>query len=228
MRRLSVIATLAVMILLPAVARAGLAAKCRKACKPFVAECRAVTSQSKRACKKLFIPACKLEGLQVCTSTTTTTPTSGSGGSTTTTTLPSSETGGGVMFMRIQDVAQEPAADGLELFTFTISIEYGIVTADAVKQIPLDPASFTVRDDDTDAVYPSEPAGAPGDCAATMVLALEDEPITCTLRFLLPPLLGQPSPVDGGAHSYLVFVASGMHASRDLLAAGSGRSSIGP
>jgi hypothetical protein len=214
MRRLSVIATLAVMILLPAVAGAGLAAKCRKACKPFVAECRAVTSQSKRACKKLFIPACKREGLQVCTPTTTTTPTGG--GSTTTTTLPGSGTGGGVMFMRIQDVVQEPAADGLELFTFTISIEYGIVTADAVKQIPLDPASFTVRDDDTDAVYPAEPAGAPGDCAAAMVLALEDEPITCTLRFLLPPLLGQPSPVDGGTHSYLEFEASGLHASRDF------------
>ena len=214
MRRLSVIATLAAMILLPAVARAGLAAKCRKACKPFVAECRAATSQSKRACKKLFIPACKREGLQVCTPTTTTTPTSG--GSTTSTTLPSAGTGGGVMFMRIQDVVQEPAADGLELFTFTISIEYGIVTADAVKQIPLDPASFTVRDDDTDAVYPAEPAGAPGDCAATIVLALEDEPITCTLRFLLPPLLGQPSPVDGGAHSYLEFEASGLHASRDF------------
>ena len=215
MQRLSIIATLAAVILLPAAAQAGLAAKCRKACKPFVAECRVITGQSKRACKRVFIPACKREGLQVCTpATTTTTPTSS--GSTTSTTIPSSGDGGGVMYMRIEEVVQEPAADGFELFTFTISIEYGIVTADAVKQIPLDPASFTVRDDDTEAVYPAEPASVAGDCAATTVLAQDDEPITCTLRFLLPPLLGDPSPVDGGTHSYLEFEASGLHASRDF------------
>ena len=217
MQRLSIIATLAAVILLPAAAGAGVAAKCRKACKPYVAECRVTTGQSKRACKKSFIPACKREGLQVCSATSaTTTTTPPGGGSTTSTTIPSSGDGGGVMFMRIQDVVQEPAAGGLELFTFTISIEYGIVTADAVKQIPLDPASFTVRDDDTDAVYPAEPAGVAGDCAVTTILALGDEPITCTLRFLLPLVLGDPSPVDGGAHSYLEFEASGLHASRDF------------
>jgi hypothetical protein len=208
------IVAISLLALVPAVAAAGVAGKCRKACKPFVAECRLTTGQSKRACKKLFIPACKREGLQVCTATTTTVPTGG--GSTTSTTIPSSGDGGGVMFMRIQDVVHEQASEGLDLFTFTISIEYGIVTADAVKQIPLDPASFTVRDDDTDAVYPAEAASAPGDCAATTILALDDEPITCTLRFLLPPALGEPSPVDGGAHSYLEFEASGLHASRDF------------
>ena len=28
--------------------------------------------------------------------------------------------------------------------------------------------------------------------------------------------LGAPSPIDGGAHSYLEFAASGLHASRDF------------
>ena len=215
MRRLSLIALLAVVTLTPAAARAGLAAKCRKACKPFVAECRLTTGQSKRVCKKAFIPACKQEGLQVCSATTTTTPT-GSGPTTTSTTVPGSGTGGGVMYMKIEQVDQEPAGEGRERFTFTISIEYGIVTSNAVKQIPLDPASFTVRDDDTDAVYPSEPASLPGDCTATMVLALSDPPVTCTLRFVLPTELDAPSPIDGGAHAYLEFNASGLRASRDF------------
>ena len=214
MPRLSIIAILGAMTLIPAAAHAGLAAKCRKACKPFVAECRLTTGQSKRACKKLFIPACKQAGLQVCSTTTTTSPTS-SGPTTTSTTVPGSGTGGGVMYMSIEQVDEQPAGDQ-KLFTFTISIEYGIVTANAVKQIPLDPASFTVRDDDTDVVYPAEPASVPGDCAATIILAQSDPPVTCTLRFVLPPGLGAPSPVDGGTHSYLEFEASGLHASRDF------------
>lgn len=213
MRRLGVIAMLVAITAAPAAA--GLAARCRKACKPFVAECRLTTGQSKRACKRVFIPACKQEGLQVCSVTTTTTPTS-SGPTTTTTTVPSDGTGGGVMFMKIEQVDQEQAGDGLERFTFTISIEYGIVTANAVPQIPLDTASFRVRDDDTDAVYPAEPASQPGDCAATMVLAKADPPITCTLRFVLPSALAGPSPIDGGVHSYLEFNASGLRASRDF------------
>ena len=119
------------------------------------------------------------------------------------------------MFMSIVQVDEQPSGDQT-LFTFTISIEYGIVTADAVKQIPLDPASFTVRDDDTGDVYPAQPASGAGDCAATTVIALDDAPVTCTLRFLLPPGLGAPSPIDGGVHSYLEFEASGLHASRDF------------
>ena len=215
MRRLGVLALISVAtLLIPAAALAGAAAKCRKACKPFVAECRLTSGQSKRACKKQYIPACKQQGLQVCSTTATTSPTS-PGPTTTSTTVPSSGEGGGVMFMRIEDATEEPSGDQ-KLFTFTISIEYGIVTANAVKQIPLDTASFTVRDDDTGDVYPAQPASAPGDCAATTVIALDDPPVTCTLRFLLPPGLGQPSPIDGGAHSYLEFETSGLHASRDF------------
>jgi hypothetical protein len=119
------------------------------------------------------------------------------------------------MFMHIEQVDEQPAGEQ-KLFTITISIEYGIVTADAVKQIPLDTASFTVRDDDTGVVYPAEPASGAGDCSAAIVLAQSDPPATCTLRFVLPPVLGAPSPIDGGAHSYLEFEASGLHASRDI------------
>jgi hypothetical protein len=119
------------------------------------------------------------------------------------------------MYMRIEHVDEQPAGDQTR-FTFTINIEYGIVTADAVKQVPLDPASFTVRDDDTDAVYPAEPASGAGDCTAAIVLAQSDPPVTCTLHFVLPPALGAPSPIDGGAHLYLEFAASGLHASRDF------------
>jgi hypothetical protein len=215
MRRLGLLMLIsAATLLVPAAAQAGAAAKCRKACKPFVAECRLTTGQSKRACKKQYIPACRQQGLQVCSTTATTSPTS-PGPSTTSTTVPSSGEGGGVMFMRIEDVAEEPSGDQT-LFTFTISIEYGIVTSNAVTQIPLDTASFTVRDDDTGDVYPAQPASAPDDCSVSTVIALDGPPAICKLRFLLPLGLGQPSPIDGGVHSYLEFEASGLHASRDF------------
>jgi hypothetical protein len=89
-----VIGLLIVIAMAPADALAGMGKKCRKACKGAVAECRETTGQSRRACKKLFIPRCKVEGIEVCapsTTTTTTTP----GGSTTSTTNPSTGTGGG-------------------------------------------------------------------------------------------------------------------------------------
>lgn len=86
-------------------------------------------------------------------------------------------------------------------FSLSISIGYSVVTVNAVPQVALDPSTFTVLDEDTDVVYPAEPASAPGDCSANHVVALNGPDVTCTVHFLLPAAVGALSQVDGGVHA---------------------------
>lgn len=82
-------------------------------------------------------------------------------------------------------------------------------------KVALDTAAFTVRDEDTGVVYPAEPAAQPGECSAALVLAKEDPPVTCTLRFLMPAAVDTPSPISG-VHAFLEFASAGLRASRPL------------
>lgn len=196
----------------PAPAAAGVMKQCRKLCKPFIAECVATTDQSRRACKKAFLRPCKLEGLQVCSVTTTTTPTTDSDGTTSTTVKSGGGGGGGgVVSVDVVEASREGDEDP-RLYTLAVSIEYSVVTADAVTSVPLDPASFSVLDEDTEIVYAAEPAAAAGDCSAALILAKSGPEITCTLRFRMPASVTDPS--AGGAHAKIQFEAQGLHGSR--------------
>jgi hypothetical protein len=196
----------------PAPAMAGVMKQCRKLCKPFIAECVATTDQSRRACKKAFLRPCKHEGLQVCSVTTTTTPTTDPD-ATTSTTVKSGSGGGGVVSVNVVEATRE-GDDDPRLYTLAVSIEYSVVTANAVTSVPLDPASFGVLDEDTGIVYAAEPAVAAGDCSADVILAKSGPEITCTLRFRMPASVVEPSSEDGGAHAKIQFEAQGLHGSR--------------
>ena len=214
MRRLALLVLVTALASGPAPATAGVMKQCRKLCKPFIAECVATTDQSRRACKKAFLRPCKHEGLQVCSVTTSTTPTTGPD-STTSTTLSSGGGGGGgggVMSIEVVQVDREGSTDP-RLFTLSMTIEYSVVTVNAAVTVPLDAASFSVLDEDTEIVYPAEPAAAPGDCSADLVLAKSGPPITCTLRFRAPASVGALSSKDGGVHAKLEFKALGLHGS---------------
>jgi hypothetical protein len=184
--------------------------KCRKLCKPLVADCVATTGKSRRKCMKAFVPPCRKKGLQVCTVTSTTTP---EGPTATTTTLPAGGGGeGGVMSLSVDQIEREGASDP-RLYTLTITIEYAVVTAGAPTQVALAAASFSVLDQDTEVVYPAAPAAGPGDCSAALVLTKSGPPVTCTLRFHLPRAVGDLSSVDGGQHAELQFESLGLHGS---------------
>jgi hypothetical protein len=188
-------------------ASAGLAGKCRKACEPLVAECRAfaTSGKAKRACKKTILGGCKRTGLEACArATTSTTMPGGGGGAATTTTLPSGNEGGGVMFMDVLDAQADGDADP-RTFTLQIEIEYGIVTADAVGQVALDPSTFSVVDETTEIAYPAEPASAPGDCSADDVVTRDGPAASCTLRFAMP--------LEVAANATLRFLSGGLHGS---------------
>jgi hypothetical protein len=210
MRALSVIGLLVALSTVSSAA--GLAKQCRKACKPAVAECRA-NGQSRRACRKLFLPRCRVEGLQVCAPTTTTTTTTPEPGATTTsTTDPSSSGGGGAMSVNVEDLQVE-GNDDPRLYTFSITIGYSVVTANAVTQVALDPSTFTVLDEDTGVVYQAEPASAPEHCSADDVVTRDGPDMTCVVRFMMPASVGEPSAMDGGVHSKLQFESMGLHGS---------------
>lgn len=211
MRVLSVIGLLVAVATVPTDAVAGLAKQCRKACKPAVAECRA-TGQSRRACRKLFLPRCKVEGLQVCAASTTTTTTTPEPGATTTSTTAPSTGGGGVMSVNVEEVQVEGDADP-RLYTLSITIGYSVVTANAVTQVALDPATFTVLDEDTGIVYQAESASAPEHCSAGDVVTKDGPDVTCVVRFMMPASVGERSAQDGGVHSKLQFQSMGLHGS---------------
>jgi hypothetical protein len=212
MRRFGLMVLAMVLASGPAAAAAGVMKQCRKLCKPFIAECVATTDQSRRACKKAFLRPCKQEGLQVCSLTTTTTPTTDSN-PTTSTTVQSGGGGGGVVSVDVVEALREGDEDP-RLYTLTVSVEYSVVTADAVTSVPLDPASFSVLDEDTEIVYPAEPAAAAGDCSADVILAKSGSEITCTLRFRMPASVVEPSSEGGGTHAKIQFEAQGLHGSR--------------
>jgi hypothetical protein len=200
--------TVAILMLLVAAgavpASAGLAGKCRKACKPVIGECRALAAsgKAKRACRKTIIGGCKRVGVERCAAVTTTTVPTGAG-PTTTTTLPSGG-GGGVMFIDVLDVQVDGDADP-RTFTLQIGIEYGVVTADAMTQVALDPSTFSVVDGTTDTAYPAEPATGPGDCSSADVVAKDAAPVTCTLRFVMP--------LGAAEDATLEFLSGGLHGS---------------
>jgi hypothetical protein len=199
MRTVAILMLLVVCGAVPA--SAGLAGKCRKACKPVVADCRALAAsgKAKRACKKTIVGGCKRAGVESCASITTTTVPPGGGP--TTTTLPS---GGGVMFIDVLDVQVAGDADP-RTFALQIGIEYGVVTADAMTQVALDPSTFSVVDGTTDTAYPAEPATGPGDCSSADVVAKDAAPVTCTLRFVMP--------LGAAEDATLEFLSGGLHGS---------------
>jgi hypothetical protein len=190
-------------------AQAGLAKKCRKACKPAIAACVA-TRQSTRSCKRSILPACKREGLAVCSTTPTTV---GEGPTTTTTTLPGTG-GGGVMSLEVNEAMATGDADP-RTFTIQITIGYSVVTANAATSVTLDPSHFTVVDEDTNVVYPAEPALEQGNCSELLVAMLDGPDVTCTLRFRMPFSVGDYGQ-QGGVHSKVRFLASGLHGEDDF------------
>jgi hypothetical protein len=211
-RALSVIGLLVAVATVPTHAAAGLAKQCRKACMPAVAECRA-TGQSRRACRKLFLPRCKVEGLEVCASSTTTTTTTPEPSATTTsTTDPSTGGGGGVMSVNVEELQVE-GDDDPRLYTFSITIGYSVVTANAVTEVALDPSTFTVLDEDTGIVYQAESASAPEHCSVDDVVTKNGPDVTCVVRFMMPASVGEGSAQDGGVHSKLQFQSMGLHGS---------------
>jgi hypothetical protein len=199
---------LATILLASGAAQAGMAKKCRKACKPAIAACVA-TRQSTRSCKRSILPACKREGLAVCSTTPTTV---GDGPTTTTTTLPG--TGGGVMSLEVNEATATGDVDP-RTFTIQITIGYSVVTANAATLVTLDPAHFTVVDEDTNAVYQAEPAFEGGDCSELLVAMLDGPDVTCTLRFTMPFSVGDYGQ-QGGVHSKVTFLASGLHGEDDF------------
>jgi hypothetical protein len=211
MRVLSVIGLLVAVATVPTDAVAGLTKQCRKACKPAVAECRA-TGQSRRACRKLFLPRCKVEGLQVCVASTTTTTTTPEPGAPTTSTTAPSAGAGGVMSVNVEEVQVE-GDDDPRLYTLSITIGYSVVTANAVTQVALDPATFTVLDEDTGIVYQAESANAPEHCSADDVVAKDGPDVSCVVRFMMPASVGEPSAQNSGIHSKLQFQSMGLHGS---------------
>jgi hypothetical protein len=207
MRTLGILTLVSALLATAAPASAGLAGKCRKACKPLVAECRAgaASGKAKRACKKTIVGGCKRSGLAACsTSITTTTVPTGGGGVTTTTLPQGGGDGGGVMYMEVLDAEVAGDADP-RTFTLQIEIEYGIVTVDAVTQVTLEPSTFSVLDESTEIAYPAERASAPGDCSASFVVVKDGLPVSCTLRFAMPLAVAQ--------NATLRFVSGGLHGS---------------
>lgn len=204
MRTLGILALTALLGTVAAPASAGLAGKCRKACKPLVAECKALAASGKarRQCRKTILGGCKRSGLEACTVATVTTTTLPAGGVTTTTLPSGGGGGGGVMYMDVLDVGFDEKSDP-RVFVLQVSIEYGIVTVDAVTQVGLDPATFTVVGSATEAVYLAEPVQDAGDCSADDVVTRDGPPVTCTLRFTMPL-----SDAQGAA---LKFASDGLH-----------------
>jgi hypothetical protein len=200
---------LAITLLASGAAHAGMAKKCRKACKPAIAACVA-NRQTTRTCKRSILPVCKRNGLAICS----TTPTTLDGPTTTTTTLPGTGDGGGVMSLEVNDATATGDVDP-RTFTIEITIGYSIVTANAATSVPLDPAYFSVVDEDTNVVYPAEPALERGDCSALLIAMLDGPDVSCTLRFTMPFSVGDYGQ-QGGVHSKVTFLASGLHGEDDF------------
>src|SRR5262245_43332990 len=193
MRHIGVL-ILATTLMASGATHAGMAKKCRKACKPAIAACVA-TRQTTRSCKRSILPACKREGLSVCS----TTPTTLGGPTTTTTTLPGSADGGGVMSLEVNQVTAAGDVDP-RAFTIEVTIGYALLTANAATSVTLDPAHFTVVDEDTHVVYAADPALERGDCSVLLIAALDGPSVTCTLHFTMPFSVGDYGQ-QGGVHS---------------------------
>ena len=61
-------------------------------------------------------------------------------------------------------------------------------------------------------IYPAEPATAAGDCSGDDIIELGGPKATCTVRFLMPSSVGEPS-LSGGVHAKLKFETLGLHGS---------------
>jgi hypothetical protein len=182
-----------------------MAKKCRKACKPAISACVA-TRQTTRSCKRSILPTCKRQGLAACSTTQTTL---GDGPTTTTTTLPDGGDAGGVMSLEVNDVTATGDVDP-RTYTIEITIGYSLVTANAATSVPLDPAHFTVLDEDTNVVYAAAPALERADCSAALLAVLDGPDVTCLLHFTMPSSVGDYGQ-QGGVHSRVKFLASGLH-----------------
>jgi len=195
-------------------AEAGLARQCRTLCKTAIAYCVGTTGQSRRACRRALVPRCKREGLEVCalSVTTPTTPDDGATTTTTTTTPPPTSGAGGVMSVQTGDITFAGDADP-RLYTIPITIKYSVVTVGAATSVTLDPAHFSVLDEDTGIVYPAEPAAAPEDCSADDVVTRDGPAVTCTLHVAMPLSVGDYSVENGGSHAKLQFESNGLHGS---------------
>jgi hypothetical protein len=176
---------------LPSSADAGIRARCRKLCKPMVAACVSTTGQSRRACKRVILRACRLEGTEICEldsgTTTTTTPSSPT---TTTTTLPEAP---GYLDFDVDDINRDASTDpGVYSFLVTIAAD-----ADSVP-VSLDPTAFYVLDDQ-DQRYEAHPAVAAADCSAADVVE-PNGTVTCSVHFTLPLVVGYDE--EGGGEGY--------------------------
>jgi hypothetical protein len=160
---------------LPSSADAGIRARCRKACKPMVAACVSTTGQSRRACKRVILRACRLDGVEFCDldsgTNTTTTPSSPTS---TTTTLPEAP---GQLDFDVDDISRDASTDpGVYSFVVTVAAD-----ADSVP-VSLDPTAFYVLDDQ-DRRYEAHPAVAAATAPPTTSSSrTERSPAPCTSR----------------------------------------------
>jgi hypothetical protein len=167
-------------------ATAGLGRSCRKLCKPMIASCVAA-GERRRACNRTFLPRCRREGLEVCSTTTTTTP-AGAGTDITTTTLPAGGTdtttttlpkAPGFLGFYIDEIQRDDGSDP-GTFHFLAWLK-GSATS---VPVDLDPAHFYVLDA-VGGRFDALPAAEPGDCTAAMTTMPEVE-VICWVRLVMP------------------------------------------
>ncbi len=184
-------------LLAAAPAQAGsLAKQCRKKCKPDIAECVELTGQSRRLCKRSILRVCKGLGLDACGGGSSGNP----GTTTTTTTLPPSP---GRVNIEIEGIERDATTDP---GVYTIQVRF-ISEIESVA-LALDPASFVILDQGL-ARYGADPASDdPDDCAASLVLAPGAE-VVCTVRFVLPLVVGAEPEIGGEGWAELLFEGGG-------------------
>jgi hypothetical protein len=160
----------------------GLGKQCRKKCKPDIAECVELTGQSKRLCKRSILRVCKGLGLDACGGGSSGIPT------TTTTTLPPSP---GRVDIEIEGIERDTTTDP-GVYTFEVLLRS---KAESVP-LALDPSLFVIIDQSLTRYGANPASDDPEDCSASLVLAPGAE-LTCTVRFVLPLVVGAEPAIGG-------------------------------
>jgi hypothetical protein len=193
-RTLVALSLLALFAAAPAQA-GSLAKQCRKKCKPDIAECVELTGQPKRLCKRSILRVCKGLGLDACGGGS-----SGNPSTTTTTTLPPSP---GRVDIEIEGIDRDTTTDP-GVYTFQVRF---ISEADSVP-LALDPSYFVVIDQSLTRRGANPASDDPDDCSASLVLAPGAE-VVCTVRFVLPIVVGVEPEIGGEGWARLQFEGGG-------------------
>jgi hypothetical protein len=197
-----IVLTLPLLVLalaLPSAGEAGLAGKCRKACKPQIAEC--VAAGLKRAkCRKMVIGECKRTSLDACAATVTTTTIS-EAPTTTSTTLPS---GPGFFGFGNDDLVIDDSTD-----PGTLRFQVYLNPDERTKPVDLDPSYFSIREADGTR-WNAEAASEAEDCSAQLVTTPGTE-LWCWVTFRVPNTVGR-EPAEGERSGAAVWFEAGGYA----------------